>query len=196
LEVWNNLASACFRPGFRAGWSVRIVDDDPVSSTSLSVDGCWLVTGGFDKTVRLWEMSTGRCLRTFYGHTGSVSAVSLSTDKRWVVSGGSDGTMRLWEASTGICLRVFQMTPLRTDNLPPILQEFFDQRQEPVVEVSSVCLSTDGRWLVSGGSSVRLWEVSTGRCLRVFGMGFTRMSSVSLSADGRWLMAGGNGNSY
>jgi hypothetical protein len=47
--------------------------------------------------MRLWEVSTGRCLRSFEGHTDWVTSVSLSADGRYALSGGLDGTLRLWE---------------------------------------------------------------------------------------------------
>ena len=47
--------------------------------------------------VRVWEVSTGRCLRVLQGHTGSVTGVSLSADGRFALSGSSDHTVRVWE---------------------------------------------------------------------------------------------------
>ncbi|NUQ66363.1 MAG: serine/threonine protein kinase, partial [Pirellulales bacterium] len=47
--------------------------------------------------LRLWEISTGRCVRTFEGHAGGVTSVCLSADARWALSGSSDNTLRLWE---------------------------------------------------------------------------------------------------
>lgn len=60
--------------------------------------------------------------------------------------------------------------------------------------VTSVSLSADGRWALSGGGyedqTVRLWEVATGQCLRVFEGHTELVSSVSLSADGRLALSG------
>lgn len=43
------------------------------------------------------ELATGRCVRTFDGHTGIVGSVAVTMDGRFVVSGGDDGTVRIWE---------------------------------------------------------------------------------------------------
>jgi hypothetical protein len=143
-----------------------------VRSVSMSADGRWVLSGGEDKTVRLWEVATGDCLHTFKEHKEGVSSVSMSADGHWVLSGSLDRTVRLWDVATGDCLRTFKGHKGR---------------------VTSVYLSADGRWVLSGsGDGVRLWEVATGKCLRTFTLSEyrRRVTSVSLSADGRWILAG------
>ena len=67
-----------------------------MSSVSFSPDGRFALSGSDDKTLRLWDIATGECLRTFEGHTGSVSSVSFSPDGRFTLSGSWDATLRLW----------------------------------------------------------------------------------------------------
>jgi WD40 repeat protein len=55
-----------------------------------------ITPGSWDKTLKLWEVATGECLRTFTGHTYSVFSVCLSVDGRLALSGSSDGTLILW----------------------------------------------------------------------------------------------------
>jgi WD40 repeat protein len=52
-------------------------------------------------------------------------------------------------------------------------------------------LSANGRYALSGGLDVRLWEVKNGRCLRTFNPGAS-VSSLGLSADGRLVLTGGS----
>ena len=54
-----------------------------------------------DKTVRLWDVETGRCLRVLEGHTDSVRSVAWSADGRRALSGSGDKTVRLWDVETG-----------------------------------------------------------------------------------------------
>jgi WD40 repeat protein len=58
--------------------------------------------------------------------------------------------------------------------------------------LSSVALSADGRWALSGShdNTLCLWELSSGECLKTLG-GDPAVSSVALSADGRWALSGG-----
>jgi WD40 repeat protein/serine/threonine protein kinase len=142
-----------------------------VKSACLSVDGRYALSGGYDKKLRLWQVSSGRCRRIFKGHFSAVNSVCLSADGRYAVSGSADHTLRLWKVSTDRCLRVFGG---HTDS------------------VNSVCLSVDGRYALSGSHdrTVRLWEVSSGRCLRTFEGHTSIVLSVCLSVDGRYALSG------
>ena len=88
----------------------------------------------------MWEISTGRCVRTFKGHTGFVMSVCLSADNHWALSGSEDETLRLWEVSTGRCVRTFEGHK---------------------GDLNSVCLSADGRWALTGSKNhtLCLWEL-------------------------------------
>ena len=142
-----------------------------VWSFALSADGRWALLGGRDMTLRLWEVASGRCVRTFKGHTHGVNSVAFSADGRWALSGSGDKTLRWWELCSGRCLRTFEgHTEI----------------------VTSVALSADGRWALSGSNdkTLRVWEVASGRCLRTFEGHTEYVKSVALAADGRWALSG------
>jgi WD40 repeat protein/Flp pilus assembly protein TadD len=122
LKLWEVATGRCLRTFKGHRNSVNIVgvdhvDDekvirrmsfDGVSSVCLSADSRFALSGSHDNTLKLWEVATGRCLRTFEGHTSSVSSVCLSGDSRFALSGSHDKTMRLWEVDTGRCLQTFE----------------------------------------------------------------------------------------
>ena len=62
----------------------------------ISSDGAYALSSSWDKTLRLWELSTGNTTRTFVGHTNDVLSVSFSADNRQIVSGSRDRTIKLW----------------------------------------------------------------------------------------------------
>jgi WD40 repeat protein len=76
-----------------------------VTSVGFSLDGKQVVSGSYDKTVRLWDAATGAALQRLEGHSSSVTSVAFSPDGRQVVSGSHDETMRLWDAATGAALQ-------------------------------------------------------------------------------------------
>ena len=64
-----------------------------------------MLTGALDSTIRLWDTSTGKCLRTFFGHVEGIWA--LAADTLRVVSGAEDRMVKVWDARTGRCERTF-----------------------------------------------------------------------------------------
>ena len=62
----------------------------------ISSDGAYALSASWDKTLRLWELSTGTTTRRFVGHTNDVLSVSFSADNRQIVSGSRDRTIKLW----------------------------------------------------------------------------------------------------
>jgi guanine nucleotide-binding protein subunit beta-2-like 1 protein len=67
-----------------------------VSDVAMSSDGQFALSGSWDGTLRLWEISTGKCTRRFVGHTKDVLSVAFSSDNRQIVSGSRDRTVKLW----------------------------------------------------------------------------------------------------
>jgi len=65
------------------------------------------LASGRDGSIRLWDVETGRCLRTLEGHAGGVWSIRFSPDGR-KDSGSYDKTIRLWNVKDGQCLNVFQ----------------------------------------------------------------------------------------
>ena len=65
----------------------------------------YMLTSALDSTIRLWDVSTGKCLRTFFGHVEGVWA--LAADTLRVVSGAEDRMVKVWDARSGKCERTF-----------------------------------------------------------------------------------------
>jgi guanine nucleotide-binding protein subunit beta-2-like 1 protein len=67
-----------------------------VQDVAISSDGQFALSGSWDATLRLWDLSTGRTTRQFIGHTKDVLSVAFSADNRQIVSGSRDRTINLW----------------------------------------------------------------------------------------------------
>ncbi|MGB0084462.1 MAG: caspase family protein [Rhodomicrobiaceae bacterium] len=145
---------------------------DAVWSVAFSPDGHLALSGSEDNTLRLWEVGTGKELRSFNGHTGFVSAVAFSPDGRFALSGAWDDTVKLWNVATGQELRTFSG---HTGFL------------------EAVAFSPDGRFALSGGqdNKLKLWDIATGQELRTFSGHTGAVWSVAFSPDGRFILSGG-----
>jgi hypothetical protein len=74
---------------------------EPVTSVAFSPDGRILASGSRDETVKLWDVASGRELRTLKGHSNIVHSVVFSPDGHILASGSDDGTSRVWDLSSG-----------------------------------------------------------------------------------------------
>src|SRR5205085_461812 len=72
----------------------------PVTGLAVTGDGAMLITCGEDKTVRAWDVKTGKPLRSFQGHMTKVTAVAVRRDGRQVASASDDGAVRVWDLNT------------------------------------------------------------------------------------------------
>ncbi|MFF7633157.1 protein kinase [Kitasatospora sp. NPDC008050] len=150
---------------------------DSPTAVSYSADGRLALAISRDHALRLWDLDSGRCLRVLTGHREHPTSVFLGPDGRQAVCGGDAGEILLWRGTDA--------EPLRLTH-PGI---------GPAGEVGSVCLSADGRYLLSGGRygdrTLRLWDAATGEFLRVFEDQPAESMVARLSADGRFAVSGG-----
>jgi WD40 repeat protein len=87
---------------------VGAVGDGGVNSVAFSPDGKVLASGGWDDTIRLWDVQTGKPLRKIDAHKAMVGRVLFSPDGKILASRGAlDGSVRLWDPTTGTPLHKF-----------------------------------------------------------------------------------------
>jgi WD40 repeat protein len=188
-----------------------------VSSVAFSPDGRFVLSGSLDMTLKLWDVATGKLVRTFVGGQGS-NSVAFSPDGRTILSGDWDNTLKLWNVATGELLRIIEghSGGVRSVAFSPdgrtVLSGSFDQTvkhwdgytgkllrtfQAHTLFVTSVAFSSDGLTVLSGSgdNSVKLWDLTTGKLLRTFqGRQLADVTqsvqSVTFSPDGRTVLSG------
>ncbi len=139
-----------------------------VRAVSFSPDGKLLATASGDNTVKLWDASTGKEIKTLTGHTNSVNGVSFSPDGKLLATASGDNTVKLWDASTGKEIK----TLTGHTNW-----------------VNGVSFSPDGKLLAtaSGDNTVKLWDLSTGKVIKMLTEHTNSVNGVSFSPDGKLL---------
>ncbi len=142
-----------------------------VNSIAFDAKSERLVSGSEDKTVRLWEVATGKELRCFKGHTADVNSVTFDSKGKWLASGSKDNTIRLWEAASGKQLHCL------IDHASAINCVAFDAKSER---------------LASGGRDkiIRLWEVVSGKEIHRFSGHTDYVNCVAFDSKGEWLASG------
>lgn len=145
---------------------------DRVQSAQFSPDGRWLVTGSGDKTLKVWNWSSGELMTTLKGHRGRVNSLAITPDSKTIVSGSSDRQVRAWDLVTGDCL--------------------WDQKLHQDW-VTCVALSPDGQWVASGGDDGRIivWDLQTGEAIAQVRAQNQQVCTLAFSHDGQYLASGG-----
>src|SRR5258706_314471 len=116
-----------------------------IQSVCYSPDGTCVVSGSYDKKIRIWDAESGTVVgNPLKGHTAWVLSVAYSPDGRYIISGSDDSTIRIWDAETGTAVG----NPL----------------EGHAGVVWSVAYSPDGRHIISGSddSTIRIWDPDNG----------------------------------
>ena len=123
--------------------SRRVVREFPTSLgiwvVAYSPDGGLAVAGSYDGSIAVWDVVTGRAIRTMVGHKDLVHSLDFSPNGKLLVSGSKDKTIRLWEVATGRELRNLAIHS---------------------ASVFGVTFSPDGTTFasVSADGSIRIWD--------------------------------------
>jgi sulfatase modifying factor 1 len=154
-----------------------------ITSVAFSPDGRLLASGNRgplfasgsrDSEITLWDVNTGKRLKTLEGHSNDVNSVAFSPDGSILASGSRDKTLILWDVKSGTQLNRFHG-----------VQDTFDY-------MNAVAFSPDGTTLFAGSSNgyVYAWNRESGMPIHTFVNKDGRTHSIAVSPDGKTLIAG------
>ncbi|XP_047330937.1 transducin beta-like protein 3 [Impatiens glandulifera] len=149
-------------------------DSEAVTALALSPNDTLLFSASHSRQIRVWDLSTLKCLRSWKGHDGPVMAMTCDASGGLLATGGADRKVLVWDVDGGFCTHFFK-------------------GHKGVV--SSVMFHPDHNKLMlfsgSDDSTIRVWDLTKKKCISTLEKHFSTVTSLQISEDGWTLLSSG-----
>lgn len=185
-----------------------------VYSCTFTPDGAFVLSGGWDGALRLWDAASGESRLALPASPKPLSSCACSPDGQQWLSGSMEGLLSIWDGVSQAVLMSFvaHTRPISSINFAPDGQSFATTSWDRQVSVRKIgkerearvlgthddivsgCQYTvDGKQLISWSydTKLKLWDLSLGRDVATFEAHTDRVTCATLSPDGRFLLSGG-----
>ncbi len=142
-----------------------------VKSVDFSHDGTFIVSGSEDQTLKLWEVSSGREIRTYNGHQSEVNDVLFTPDDNMLISASRDGYIYFWDILTGNILKSYE---------------------QPGEAILRLALSPNGQYLAVGsiGGKINVYDTQLDSIIYAVKGSYMARDNVFINAIGTKLITG------
>ncbi|KAI7729646.1 hypothetical protein M8C21_025209 [Ambrosia artemisiifolia] len=164
IKLWNTLGE-CKYTIQDCGNGNSDGHSDWVSCVKFSpnVNEPTIVSGSWDKTVKIWNLSNCKVKATLSGHSGNVNSVAVSPDGSLCASGGKDGGILLWDLSEG--KRLYSL--------------------DAGAVVNGLCFSPNRYWLCAATvASVKIWDLESKSVVCELKVDLKMESEMAVDGDG------------
>ena len=164
IKIWRVKDGALIR-------DLPNVHSDSVFALDVSADGKWLASGAADRFAKIVELSTGKVIKAFEGHTHHVLGVALKRDGRTLVTAGADNVAKVWDAVAGE----------RRRNVEGFGKEV----------TSAAFVGVEDQAVLSAGDGQVVLVKSNGEKIRSFSGASDYVYATAVAPDGSVVIAGG-----
>ena len=138
---------------------------------AFAPDGKIIISGGADKTIKLWDTVTWQLLRNLSGHQAAIISVAFAPDSKIIASGSEDKTIKVWNV---------------------VNEQLLWTLNGHQAGITSLAFDPDDQALVSGSKdkTVKLWDVAKGQLLWTFSGHEDLVTSVAFTKGRKNLTTG------
>ncbi|GAB2295675.1 hypothetical protein Dimus_029829 [Dionaea muscipula] len=149
-------------------------DSELVTTLALSPNGNILFSSSHSRQIRVWDLTSLKCIRSWKGHDGPVMGMSCDPSGGLLATAGADRKVLVWDVDGGFCTHYF--------------------KGHKGVVTCIMFHADPSRLLLFSGSddaTVRVWDLMTKKCVAAMEKHFSAVTSLALSEDGGILLSAG-----
>lgn len=149
--------------------------ESAVFAVAFNPNEMQLVSSSGDKTIRIWDLQNGSCIKVLFEHNYQVNDIAFAPDGLTMASASSDRTIRIWDTKTWNCI---------------------DTIKASSYSVTCIAFSHDGKLLISASDydpSIRIWNARTGELIKTIEGDYYHVSTIEFSANDKCIYAAGGG---
>jgi WD40 repeat protein len=156
-----------------------------VLAVAISPDSNYVATGSRDKSAKLWQLSTGREVRSFLGHQASVTNVKFSRNGKHLITTSHDRSVKIWEVLSGK-----ERLSIKPDEGSAYFNRYGD-----IELINDVVIDPQEKFMATVGQMVYVWEYATGKKINEWqvAQGNRGAEEIAISPNGEWLTTGTDG---
>jgi serine/threonine protein kinase len=170
--------------------------------------GSLVASASFDRTVQIWEASTGTSRGLYTGHTDQVWTLAWSPNGQYIASAGKDKTVQIWDASTAQTMSLYTGHSAEVEAVDwspdstmiasasydktvrvweALSQQFVTTFSGHTDNVWAAAWSPDGKLIASGSKdkTVQIWDAATGTLVRKYTGHSAGVPTVKWSPNGK-----------
>ncbi|KAJ6693735.1 hypothetical protein OIU85_004506 [Salix viminalis] len=154
--------------------NIEVDTDAGLTALALGPNDKFLFSAGHSRLIRVWDLSTFKCVRSWKGHDGPVMSMACHASGGLLATAGADRKVLVWDVDGGFCTHYFK-------------------GHKDVVTNIMFHPDTNKTLLFSGSAdaTVRVWDLLAKKCIATLERHFSALTSMAVSEDGWTLLTAG-----